>query len=57
MFERPTFHAEQTPVFQGGRPLEIARRVNEKHNVASHCRKLPGRVQDVIEREGDRLPK
>jgi len=57
MFERPTFHAEQTPVFQGGRPLEIARRVNEKHNVASHCRKLPGRVQDVIDREGDRLPK
>ena len=47
----------ETRVAFGERLREIARRVNEKHNVAGHCRKLPGRVQDVIDREDDRLPK
>ena len=40
----------------GERLRQIARRVNEKHKVANLCRKLPARLQGVIEREGDRIP-
>lgn len=41
----------------GERMREIARRVNQKHNVDGLCRELPARVQALVDKEGDRLPK
>ena len=41
----------------GERLREVARRVNQKHKVTGLCRQLPARVQAVVDKEGDRLPK
>ena len=41
----------------GGRLREVARRVNEQHNVAGLCHELPTRLSEVVLKEGDRLRK
>ena len=40
-----------------GRLREVARRVNEQHNVAGLCHELPTRLSEVVLKEGDRLRK
>ena len=41
----------------GERLREVARRVNEQHNVAGLCRELPASLSEVVLKEGDRLRK
>ena len=41
----------------GERLREVARRVNERRDVAGLCSELPSRLQALVDREGDQLRK
>ena len=48
---------QETREAYGERLRAVARRVNEEYNVAGLCRELPCRLQEVVDKEGDRLRK
>ena len=41
----------------GERMRAIARRINEEYNVEALCREFPGRIQKLIDLDGDNLTK
>ncbi len=48
---------QETREAYGERLREVARRVNEQYKVAGLCRELASRLQEVVDKEGDRLRK
>eukprot|EP00973_Karenia_brevis_P019988 2743556-Karenia_brevis.AAC.1 len=53
----PTTPWTETVEQFSARLKQIAQDINSNHNVEGLCWKFPGRVQEVIDREGDRLSK
>ena len=48
-------HARETVAEFGDRLRGICQYVNEKYDVEGLCRKLPGRLQKIVDAGGDRI--
>ena len=48
---------EETLAHWTHRARRVTRAINRDYNVAGLCREFPQRLADVVERQGDRLPK
>ena len=48
---------EETLAHWTHRARRVTRAINREYNVAGLCREFPQRLADVVERQGDRLPK
>ena len=55
--KQPLHPEKETPAQYATRLRGICKYINEKYDVAGLCRQLPGRLQTLVDREGDRIGK